>query len=59
MDFMASRLGSISSSFHPNYRLIKPFELFSEFPDEFSKEGLATVELTHLFRQRGNKGVKA
>lgn len=37
---------------------MKPFELI-EFPDEFPKERLPTVELSRLIRPRGSKGMKA
>lgn len=61
MCIMAGRMGSISSGTdgvaHPSYILMKPFELFSELWDELPEERLASVELSHLIRQKDNKEV--
>lgn len=61
MDFMAGRMGSISSGtdevVHPSCRSMKPVELFSELPDELPEERLASVALPHLIRQKDNKEV--
>lgn len=61
MYIMAGKMERISSGTdganHPNYRLMKLFELISELRDELPEGRLASVELSHLIRQKDSKGV--